>query len=102
MAAGAQRLGWQYLGIADHSRSAAYAGGLSPERIREQWAAIDRLNAGWTDFRLFKGVECDILADGTLDFDDDLLAGFDFVVASVHSRFSQPKDEMTARIVRAL
>jgi DNA polymerase (family 10) len=103
MAEAARELGLKYLGIADHSRSAAYAGGLSVDRVRSQWDEIDALNRkfGMT-FRLFKGTECDILADGSLDFPDDLLAGFDYVVASVHSSFRQPRDEMTRRIVRAV
>ncbi|MBV8606054.1 MAG: DNA polymerase/3'-5' exonuclease PolX, partial [Singulisphaera sp.] len=103
MAEAARALGLKYLGIADHSRSARYAGGLSIERVRDQWAAIDALNQKFgSAFRLFKGTECDILPDGSLDFPDELLDGFDFVVASVHSHFGQPRDEMTARIVRAV
>ncbi|MFO0952426.1 MAG: hypothetical protein U0835_15015 [Isosphaeraceae bacterium] len=86
MAEAARAMGLQYLGIADHSKAAAYAGGLSVERVREQWAAIDALNRKFHGkFRVFKGTECDILADGLLDFPDDLLDGFDYVVASVHS-----------------
>lgn len=102
MADAARALGLSYLGIADHSRSAAYAGGLSVERVRAQWEEIDRLNAQFGgSFRLFKGTECDILADGSLDYPDDLLDGFDYVVASVHSLFGMPGDEMTRRLVRA-
>src|SRR5207253_3239302 len=70
--------------------------------VRRQWAEIDAVNAGLQGFRLFKGTECDILPDGRLDFDDDLLAGFDYVVASVHSHFRMPEAEMTARMVRAV
>lgn len=94
----------EIMGIADHSRSAAYAGGLSPERVREQHKAIDRLNAEWESkgVRLLKGIESDILADGSLDYDDDLLAEFEFIVASVHSRFKMDKDAMTKRICRAV
>ncbi|MFO0960149.1 MAG: DNA polymerase/3'-5' exonuclease PolX [Isosphaeraceae bacterium] len=103
MAEAARSIGLKYLGIADHSRAAAYAGGLSIERVHQQWAAIDALNASYGgSFRLFKGTECDILADGTLDFPDDVLAGFDYVVASVHSGFQMGVEEMTARIVRAV
>src|SRR5262249_45531642 len=91
MAEAARALGLSYLGIADHSRSAGYAGGLSVERVRSQWEEIDALNRKFgKKFRLFKGTECDILADGSLDFPDDLLAGFDYVVASVHSNFGLP------------
>jgi DNA polymerase (family X) len=103
MAEAARALGLSYLGIADHSRSAGYAGGLSVERVRSQWEEIDALNRKFgKKFRLFKGTECDILADGSLDFPDDLLAGFDYVVASVHSNFGLPRDEMTRRVVRAV
>ncbi len=95
--------GLQYLGIADHSRSLRMAGGLTIERVREQWAEIDALNESFgREFRLFKGTECDILADGSLDYPDDVLAGFDYVVASVHSHFRMPREEMTARIVKAV
>lgn len=98
----AHKIAW--MGIADHSQSAAYAGGLQPHRIREQWAAIDEANARWQPrgVRLLKGIESDILAEGQLDYDEEMLAGFDFVVASVHSRFKLDEDAQTARIVRAI
>lgn len=103
MAEAARTAGLSYLGIADHSKSAAYAGGLTADRVRRQWAEIDALNAAFGgSFRLFKGTECDILADGSLDFPDELLAGFDYVVASVHSGFGMDRGAMTARIVRAV
>jgi DNA polymerase (family 10) len=102
MAQAAQQLGFKYLGIADHSQSLAMTNGLTPERVREQQTEIDKLNEQFTDFKLFKGTECDILQDGRLDFDDDLLATFDYVVASVHSHFGLSESEMTARIIRAL
>ena len=103
MVAAAQSAGLRYLGIADHSRAAAYAGGLSIDRVREQWAAIDVLNRKLGDsFRIFKGTECDILADGSLDYPDEILRGFDYVVASVHSGFGMDRATMTARIVRAV
>lgn len=102
MANAAAALGWEYLGIADHSKTAAYAGGLDAERVREQWREIDAWNEAGKRPRLFKGSEVDILADGALDFDDELLLGFDFVVASVHSLFRLSRDEQTARIVRAV
>jgi DNA polymerase (family X) len=102
MAEAARSRGMKYLGIADHSRSAAYAGGLSIERVRAQWAEIDALNQTFGGkFHLFKGTECDILGDGSLDYPDELLDGFDYVVASVHSQFTLPRDEMTRRLVRA-
>jgi DNA polymerase (family 10) len=103
MAEAARSLGLKYLGIADHSRAAAYAGGLTIDRVRRQWEEIDRLNESFTDgFRIFKGTECDILTDGSLDFPDDLLAEFDYVVASVHSNFGLSREAMTARMVRAV
>jgi DNA polymerase (family 10) len=94
--------GFEYLGIADHSKAAAYANGLTPERVRAQWREIDELNRELAPFQILKGTECDILADGKLDFDDELLAQFDFVVASIHSGFSMTADEATARLCRAL
>jgi DNA polymerase (family 10) len=102
MARAAAALGWEFLGIADHSRTAAYAGGLQPDQVREQWREIDAWNERGERPWLFKGIESDILADGSLDYPDDLLLGFDYVVVSVHSRFRMTRDEMTARIVRAV
>ncbi|WP_152053167.1 DNA polymerase/3'-5' exonuclease PolX [Tautonia marina] len=103
MAEAARQRGLTYLGIADHSRSAGYANGLSMDRVRRQWDEIDRLNETFgREFRLFKGIECDILPDGSLDYPDDVLEGFDYVVASVHSSFGQSRDVMTDRIVQAL
>ncbi len=103
MADAARSRGMHYLGIADHSRSARYAGGLTIERVHEQWLAIDALNAKYgSTFRLFKGTECDILPDGSLDYPDELLDRFDYVVASVHSNFNLSRAEMTARLIRAV
>ncbi len=102
MARAAQKLGFKYLGIADHSQSLNVANGLTPARVRQQHAEIDEINGRMKGFRLFKGTECDILADGRLDFDDKTLAGFDFVVASVHTHFNQTEAEMTARIIKAV
>ncbi len=103
MAEAARDRGLEYLGIADHSRSAAYAGGLSIDRVRDQWAEIDALNRRLGPrFHIFKGTECDILPDGALDYPDDLLDQFDYVVASVHSSFGLPREAMTARMVRAV
>jgi DNA polymerase (family 10) len=107
MAEGARAKGWSYLGIADHSRSAGYAGGLPPARVREQVRAIDAWNQahggrGERRFRLFKGTESDILPDGRLDYDDDVLRAFDYVVGSVHSAFKLPEREMTDRMIRAV
>ena len=102
MARAVQERGFEYMGIADHSQAAAYAGGLRVEEVQRQWEEIDRLNEALAPFRIFKGIESDILSDGSLDYDDDLLAQFDFVVASVHSQFNLSRDAMTTRIVRAI
>lgn len=102
MAAAAQELGLQYLGIADHSRSSIQARGLDEARLRVQVAMIRKLNETFEDFRLFAGVECDILRDGSLDFPDDVLAELDYVVASIHSAFTLSEADMTKRIIRAI
>jgi len=102
MAAAAQALGLQYLGIADHSRSSIQARGLDAARLRMQVASIRKLNREFDNFRLFAGIECDILRDGALDFDDDILAELDYVVASVHSAFTLSEADMTRRIIRAM
>jgi DNA polymerase (family 10) len=95
-------MGLSYVGISDHSKSAGYAGGLKAEDVHRQWEAIDRFNGEHTDFCFFKGIESDILSDGSLDYSDDILEGFDFVVASVHSGFTMGQEEMEARIIRAM
>ena len=113
MADAAEALGLQYLGIADHSRSSIQAHGLDEARLRVQMAAISRLNRRpvtaakqrpglQSGFRIFAGIECDILRDGSLDFPDELLAQLDYVVASVHSAFTLSEAEMTKRVIRAL
>jgi DNA polymerase (family X) len=102
MARTAQALGYHYLGLSDHSQSARYANGLDPERMRQQHAIIDRLNATLDGITILKGSEVDILPDGSLDYPDDLLRQLDFVVASVHSRFNMLQAEMTARLVKAM
>ena len=102
MAAAVRDRGYEYLGIADHSQSAAYAGGLKPDAVKRQWEEIDRLNEEMAPFRIFKGIESDILTDGALDYDDDVLAQFDYTVVSVHSQFNLDRNKMTTRIVRAI
>jgi len=94
--------GYQYAGITDHSRAAAYAGGLSVDAIRRQWDEIDAVNAKLSGFRVLKGIESDILVNGALDYPDDVLAGFDFIIGSIHSRFNLTRDEMTDRVCRAM
>ncbi len=102
MVEGAKARGYAYIGISDHSQSAGYAGGLSPARVREQAKRIDALNRTVKGIRIFKGIESDILKDGSLDYTDDLLASFDFVIVSIHSHFQMTQAEMTARVCKAL
>ncbi|MEM6910466.1 MAG: DNA polymerase/3'-5' exonuclease PolX [Verrucomicrobiota bacterium] len=106
MAEAAIDLGLQYLGIADHSKSSFQANGLDETRLLQQIESVRDLNQSYAeqgvDFRLFSGSEVDILKDGRLDFDDELLAQLDYVVASVHSAFSLPEEEMSARLLRAI
>lgn len=97
-----RRQGYSYIGISDHSRSAYYARGLKEEDIKRQHDEIDILNQRWNDFYIFKGIESDILQDGSLDYPDEFLKCFDFVIASVHSQFRMDRDSMTSRILRAL
>lgn len=102
MAAAAQDHGLQYLGIADHSKSSFQANGLNEERLTRQIEEINKLNESFEDFALLPGSEVDILKDGSLDFDDDLLAKLDYCVASVHNVFNLPEKEMTERLIRAM
>jgi DNA polymerase (family X) len=102
MADAAKKLGLEYLGIADHSQSLNIANGLTPQRVRKQHREIDELNARLKGIRILKGTECDILEDGSLDFSDEVLAEFDYVVASVHTHFGQSQDVTTERIIRAI
>ncbi len=101
MALAAQEAGLAYITITDHSQSATYAQGLNLDRLREQWDEIDRVQER-VAIRLLKGIECDILIDGALDFDDAALERFDVVIASIHKRFSLSPDAMTERLVRAM
>lgn len=102
MAEAARKLGWEYLGIADHSKAAAYAGGLSEEKVKQQLREIDTLNKGFRGFTLLKGTEADIMTDGSLDWSDQVLSRFDYVVASIHSKFTMTEEEATKRIIKAL
>ncbi len=98
----AKEMGLEYIGISDHSRSAYYAGGLSVEDIERQHEAIDAINAREIEFHIFKGIEADILTDGSLDYPDDILSTFDFVIGAIHSNFTLTENEMTLRIMKAL
>jgi DNA polymerase (family 10) len=102
MSAQAKKLGWEFIGFADHSQSAAYAGGLSIQEVLAQIGHIDELNAGDRNFRRYKGVECDILPDGSLDYPDSLLEKLDYVVVSIHGKFKMTEAEATKRIITAL
>ncbi|MGD0036374.1 MAG: DNA polymerase/3'-5' exonuclease PolX [Bacteroidota bacterium] len=102
MIAAAQNLGWQYIGFADHSQAAAYAGGMTPVKAREQMRRIDRMNEQSKNFRIFKGIECDILPDGSMDYNDAILSEFDYVIASIHNKFKMTEEEATKRIIKAL
>jgi DNA polymerase (family 10) len=102
MAEAAHDLGLEYIGIADHSRSSVQAHGLDESRLKVQRAQIRALNETVTDIRVFSGIECDILRDGSLDFPDETLAELDFVVASIHSTLNLSEAEMTKRMIRAM
>ena len=97
-----EELGLEYLGICDHSKTAVYANGLSLERLEHQWIEIDELNKKLAPFKIFKGIESDILSDGSLDYPDEILAKFDFVVASIHSNLKMDQDKATDRIIKAI
>lgn len=98
----AKSLGLKYVGISDHSQSAFYAKGLKVDSIKKQWDEIDELNSNLKDFKIFKGIESDILRDGSLDYEDEILRGFDFIIGSVHSHFNLSEDEMTKRVIKAI
>jgi DNA polymerase (family 10) len=102
MAAAARRLGYEYLVISDHTQSLGVANGLDVKRLREQRAEIDRLNEGFSEFRLLQGAEVEIRADGSLDYPDDVLGELDVVIASMHSALRQDQETITNRVVRAM
>ena len=102
MLGAARERGFEYVGISDHSPAAFYARGLPVERLREQQKEIAAKESAVAPMRVFRGTEADILPDGTIDYDEKTLAKFDFVIASIHSRFGMTTDEMTERILRAL
>jgi DNA polymerase (family X) len=102
MAQASKKMGFSYMGLSDHSQSARYAGGLTHERLQKQWKEIDQVNQEIEGFTIFKGIESDILPDGSLDYEEAILKKFDFVIASVHSHFNIPREEMTQRVIKAI
>ena len=102
MANATKEMGCEYFGVCDHSQIVVYARGLTPEQVKEQHAVIDELNQGFKGFKILKGTECDILNDGSLDYPDEVLACFDFVVASIHSNFTMSSEYATNRVLKAM
>ncbi|MEO8199487.1 MAG: DNA polymerase/3'-5' exonuclease PolX [Gemmatimonadota bacterium] len=102
LALACQAAGYKYVGITDHSQSAAYAGGLSVDDLRRQGEEIDEVNGRLKGIRVLKGIEADILADGRVDYEESVLGTLDFVIASIHSRFNMNEAEMTARMLAAM
>jgi DNA polymerase (family 10) len=102
MAAGGAERGWSYIGISDHSQAAFYAGGLTEQQLETQIEEIDEYNSASPSCRVLKGIEADILADGRLDYSPELLGRLDFVIGSIHARFSMDGPAMTKRVLRAL
>jgi DNA polymerase (family 10) len=101
MALAAEKMGMKYLTITDHSPTAHYAGGVEVERLKEQWSAIEEAQEQ-VSIKLLRGTECDILADGALDYPDEILSKFDVVIASVHSRFKLDSKQMTKRLINCM
>lgn len=95
-------LNLEYLGISDHSKSAVYAKGLSIERVLQQHEEVDHFNKNHNDFYVFKGIESDILGDGSLDYPEEILKRFDFIVASIHSNLKMDEEKATARLIKAI
>jgi DNA polymerase (family 10) len=102
MVSAAKSAGFGFIGISEHSKAASYAGGLDRTRLLQQKEEVARLRAARADIQVLHGIEVDVLADGTLDLDDEVLAGLDFVIASVHTDHDMPAEQMTARILRAV
>lgn len=94
--------GFKYVGISDHSQSAYYAGGLTPDRLMDQYKEVQTLRNQYPEIDIYWGIESDILPDGSLDYHEDILKRFDFVIGSVHSHFKMDVEEMTTRLIRAL
>ncbi len=102
MAVYCKQLGYEYLGICDHSKSAVYADGLKPETILIQHEEIEKLNKELFPFKIFKGIESDILGNGDLDYEEDILKTFDFIVSSIHSNLKMDEEKATARLIKAI
>jgi len=102
IAQASKKMGFSYVGLSDHSQSAHYAGGLTLEKLKKQWKEIDLLNQEMEGLHIFKGIESDILPDGSLDYEEAILKKFDFVIASVHSHFNMSREEMTQRVIKAI
>ena len=102
MATHAKNLGYEYIVITDHSKSAFYANGLKPDRVLAQMAEIDELNKKLAPFRIFKSIESDILNDGSLDYETDILGKFDMIIASVHSNLKMDEEKATNRLIKAI
>jgi DNA polymerase (family 10) len=94
--------GFEYIGITDHSKAAFYANGLKEDRVLQQMEEIDLLNKELAPFRIFKGIESDILNDGSLDYEEDILKQFDFIIASIHSNLKMGKEKATSRLITAI
>ncbi len=94
--------GYKYIGISEHSQTAGYAGGLKPEDLKRQRDEIEKLRVKYPDFGIFWGIESDILPDGSLDYPDEILAQFDFVIGSIHAGFSNDMDKMMQRLIKAI
>ncbi len=97
----AEKLGFEYSVVCDHSKAAFYANGLTEDRVLKQAEAINKLNSK-SNIKIFHGIESDILANGFLDYENDFMKNFDFIVASVHSRFKMTEEEMTSRVITAI
>lgn len=102
MVEAAKELGYQYIGITDHSKSAFYANGLKPDQVIRQMQTIDTLNAKMDNFTILKGIESDILNDGSLDYEEDILKQFDFIIASIHSNLRMDEAKATSRLIKAI
>lgn len=102
MALACKEAGYEYLGMTDHSKASFYANGLYENRVKKQHHEIEALNEKLAPFKIFKGIESDILADGSLDYENDVLASFDFIIASVHSGSKVDEAKMTERMIKAI